>query len=412
MPRGRQRLYEKSDCMASAKLCLTKAEWRKKFTAHAAAAWRHGWFEECTKHMQQARFGSPKKWSEEKCITSARPYSNVTSWKAGDPGAYAAAKRYGWLNSATAHFKPLGNMKSRVIYAIRVRGTSMVYIGLTQNLKKRLQSHMKSKRFQEVLQNYGEHSIRPFKITKLISVDDARRIECALIEKYIAKGFLVMNSKAGGGLGASTVLWTYDKIKEDAQKYKYLGEWSQKSHAAYTAALHQGFLDQLISEGAITRLVTQAGYWTFDRVQRKAQEFETKSDWYEADRSSHGAAGRSGWLNDPRVTGHMRPRHRWTDAEIEKAVASCTSLSEFREKEGSLYAILKKTHRLDKFTSGLLRQRRAKAWTVSEIFEEALKHKIRGDFQKFGKGAYTAAKREGIFEQAVSHMPRRKKAGT
>lgn len=406
---GTPRRYTYDQCLADAKHYQTKVDWTKASPALVSAAYRHGWFKKCTAHMKPAKKGTQRKHALETCRKSAKPYTNVTEWKEADAASYTAAKRYGWLSEVTKHFLPLGNQYRRLIYICRVRGTNLVYVGLTINFQKRISSHLTSLRFIDLIDLYGEKSIRFFKITNLINADSAAQFEDLLIQKYKSRGFKLLNRKGGGGLGASPHKWTYEVTRLDAARYETVGEWSIKSHAAYTAALEKDWINKFVSEGTIKRLKNEDGFWTLERIKQTALNSKTRKEWRTNYSVAYDKAVELGIHEDPELVSHFESsfKYKGQDNKIRAEIANYSTLKEFREGSPSLYSTLKKNKLLKKFTSNLIRARRKKSWSKEEIKKEALRHQTKSSFHTKGKGAYAAAKKLGCFEEVTKHIQRR-----
>ena len=401
---GRPRENTKESCLASAKQHQTKQSWQQAEPKFVSAARRHGWYTECTLHMQPPSPASKRKWTKEKCGDSALNYTNVSEWKENDVAAYSAAKRYGWLKEITQHFVPLGNKIKRFIYIIRVKNTNMVYVGLTKNIAKRWSVHLTSTRFLEIQKDFGPNCLRLFTCRKLFKAEDAASLEDDWIIKYKSRGFTTLNKKQGGGLGASSSIWNYEAVRKDAKNYDFIGTWSIESHAAYTSALNNGWLEQLVSNGIIARKVKPHGFWTKERIKNSALGHPTRKKWQEEDPKAYSAAAMAGLLNDLEVTQHFVRSLKWTDENLRAEVSKYETIKALRAGSPVAYSTLKKQKKLKEFTAELKRARRPDPWSKSEILSTAKQFDKRADFHIFGKGAYQAAKRMGVFEKATQHM--------
>ena len=361
--RGRPITYTLDQCLSDARKHKTKSSWQKASPQIVSAARRQkGWYQQCTEHMKPAKIGSPKKWTKNKCRKSAENHTNVNDWKAHDNAAYTAAKRYKWLKDCTKHFKPLGNQYKRLVYVCRIKKTDLVYVGITVNFQKRKSTHLASKRFMKIAEEHGFSSIRFFQLTQRIDADEAARLENSLIEKYKLRNFEVLNLKVGGGLGASASKWTYQAVKSDAENHEHLGEWSIKSHAAYTAALNAGWIERLILEGAMERLINEKGYWTIERIKQTALISKSRKQWRKLYRVPYDKAVELGIHNDAEITAHFSSSYKYKDQDekIKAEVAQYDTYKEFREGSNSLYRSLIKYGRLDEFTGHLKRRRKKK----------------------------------------------------
>ena len=357
---GRRNQHTKQSCLASAEQHQTKKSWQETDPKMVSAARRHGWYVECTLHMRPLPQGRQRKWTKRKCSKSASIHTNVSEWKENDYPAYTAAKRYGWLTDVTKHFVPMGNKIKRYVYIIRVRNTRLVYVGLSRNIKKRWAAHLSSTRFLEIQKELGPDCLRLFTCKKLFKAKDAAVLEEKLIREYKSRGFTELNKKKGGGLGASSSIWDYNAVSEDAKNYDFIGIWSTESHAAYTAALNNDWIEQLVSSGIIARQNKPRGFWTKERIKNSALEHTTRKKWQDEDPKAYSAASSAGLLNDPEVVGHFVRAVTWTDEKLIVEVAKFKSLSELRKGSPSAYQVIKKQKRLKDFTSKLKRGRRAK----------------------------------------------------
>ena len=66
------------------------------------AAKKYGWFAEATVHLENKR-PIPLKWTEEKVIADAKKYATRSEWKKASQGAYTAARRLDILDKVAGH---------------------------------------------------------------------------------------------------------------------------------------------------------------------------------------------------------------------------------------------------------------------------------------------------------------------
>ncbi len=65
--------------------------------------------------------------------------------------------------------------------------------------------------------------------------------------------------------------WTFDKVKEEASKYKVRNDFNKGSKSAYLAAYRNGWIDDVCSHMKVVN------NYTFDRVKEEALKFSTKN---------------------------------------------------------------------------------------------------------------------------------------
>ena len=103
------RYWTLEKCLESALKCQRQSEWKKLDLLAYYSANNHGWFKECTNHMDNTAL----KWTLERCHLSALRYNKRGEWAKGDGNAYSAARTYGWFNDCIGHMnvKPSFNKK-------------------------------------------------------------------------------------------------------------------------------------------------------------------------------------------------------------------------------------------------------------------------------------------------------------
>jgi hypothetical protein len=131
-------------------------------------------------------------------------------------------------------------------------------------------------------------------VTKnLLSREDAVKLECKLINKYKIHGFNILNRQKGGGLGGSNIIWTIDRVKEEALKYTKRNDFRQKSPSAYISAQRNNWLNDICSHMIDGRKPN--GYWTIDKVKEEALKYNSRKS-FEKGSTSYQIAYRNGWI--------------------------------------------------------------------------------------------------------------------
>ena len=104
MGRGRKpyRYWTKKRVCEDAKCYETIPEWREKSEIACSIARKKGWMDEATAHMNRPAVLKGH-WDEQAVHKDALNYSTRTAWRIKSGGAYSAAHRNGWIESATRH---------------------------------------------------------------------------------------------------------------------------------------------------------------------------------------------------------------------------------------------------------------------------------------------------------------------
>lgn len=324
-------------------------QWRTKESSAYATAAARGLLKELTKGMKKLL--DHKKWTKKNILNSAIKYSSKKDWAKNENSAYNKAIKMNWLDEATKHMMPLGNKYKRCIYSISVKGTKLVYVGLTGNKIRRKRDHLKSPRFKKLKKIYGARSIIFKQLTDYIDVEKAIRLERKFESDYKNRGFNLLNISRPGVIGGTTIKWTKKNIIKTSKNYKLLNSWRKDNPGAYNAAIKMNILNEVA--GHMKRMHTK-GIWPEKEVMKSAKKHSIKEEWRKEYPGAYSAAQILGIYK--KVTKHMKvisPRGQWTP---------------------------------------------------EAIIKNAKKFKTKGEWRKKFGGAYSAAFDRGVFEQATKHM--------
>lgn len=175
-------------------------------------------------------------------------------------GAYNRAKAMGWYDDITWFgipdlFKGSLETNNHIVYAYEDVGAHAVYIGLTNNLKRRHREHShphknrKNSTVYEYFVSKGIEIPQPKILAKQLKPLESREIEDYWIRRYKDKGWRTINiaktGRSSGSIGSYTRIWTIEALKAEASKYKTRKEFSIGSPSAYSTAYARGLLPDL-----------------------------------------------------------------------------------------------------------------------------------------------------------------------
>ena len=144
-----------------------------------------------------------------------------------------------------------------------------------------------------------------FKIlTDYLTIERAVQAEAKFLSSYIAKGWKAINIAPAGSLGGTNIKWTKETCILEAKKYKSRTEFKKKSSGAYSAAITNGWQQDIFR--ILPTLQKPSGYWTKQRCAIEAKKFNKKSDF--KSRSSAAAATRPFASTKPRTASPRCPR--------------------------------------------------------------------------------------------------------
>jgi hypothetical protein len=98
----------KEACMAEAKKYRYRAQFLKEASGCAWACRTNGWYQEVTAHMEDGKklnIEKNRKWTKETCIETAKKYSSRSTFAKGDASAWNAARVHNWLDEVCSHME-------------------------------------------------------------------------------------------------------------------------------------------------------------------------------------------------------------------------------------------------------------------------------------------------------------------
>ena len=398
------RKWTKDQILEKARLFKTRSDWLKGHPPSYQASRKYGYHEEATKGMlKKGRLNQhAAKWTKESAHKEALKYKSKKEWTKHSAGSRMYAIRNGWYDEFSKHMSPLGNLHRRCLYTIEIKGENKIYVGLTNNFNLRMQRHYSSKRFK----NYKKDQLIVKQITQYIDRIRAAEIETKLIVKKKQAGYEVLNVRSGGEFGGGKLIWTKAMLFESARKYKNRTEWSEKDPKAYGVATKKSYYNELTSH---MELLNEKYKWANkDAVLTEAKKFKHKIDWYEKSPGSYAAAKKLGWFDEALT--HMTIRkHRvvkWTKEAIIKDAKRFKYKSDWKKYSISAFMTAEKNGWYKDAVAHMpaVKEKKSWKWSKEAVLNEAKKHLTKNDWRLASAASYTAAHRNGWFEEAIKHM--------
>lgn len=243
--------------------------------------------------------------------------------------------------------------------------------------------------------------------------------------------------------------WTKEKCREAALSCRTRSEFLERFPTAYGKVIKRGWSDDFFQHMEVIR--RPKGYWTLERCQEEALLYQTRTEFQRGSGGAYDFAARRGWLDkicghmvtayngyyhciyvvfndrlnkayigitrqkfDNRIRDHKSSNNstnsRFISQELDTVFEQLTDYIYRTELIGaeerkwiqsyidSDYEVLNDEKSIG--CIGVLKE----IWTDKKIFDEAKKYDCRQDFHKFANGAYGAARRKGILDQACEHM--------
>ena len=120
-------------CMAEALKYRTSSEWFQCGNASAQVASRNGWMEQCGQHFTSPVAAHGTWTSLDACLQDALQYNTLREWREASGGAVMAAYRGGWIEQCTAHMERAGGSDNDVVYIWRDDVTGLHKVGITSD---------------------------------------------------------------------------------------------------------------------------------------------------------------------------------------------------------------------------------------------------------------------------------------
>jgi predicted GIY-YIG superfamily endonuclease len=449
----KKRPYSKEDIINISKDYTTLKDFWDNQSGAAVAAKRYGedFFNEVTKHMTRKRRDNV---TDDDLINIAKQYKDLTDFYKNEPSTYSLLGQRGLLKTATAHlkrdvvnwtkddlitiskkyvnlrdfrkdyenlyawgltnvsekerkeifshFKPLGNLRKRLIYSFEFPDKS-VYVGLTFDADGRYKQHQKS--VTSAVNKYGKETglIPTFNIlTEYVSDEEAVKMEYEYVNQYRNNGWRILNIAKTGGLGSFPIKWTIDILKQEALKYKTRVEFLKMNPKAYGAALRYKIMDDITKHmGKRKNEKISTEY-----ILSVAKQYKVLKDFVKDHQNLYTLILQRGLIDQ--ATSHMERQYlRYSDDELNNIAKKYKTKAEFIKDNNLAYTQAFRRGILDDITSHYKKTR--EKWTEEKIKNVASNYQSVSEFKK--TPAYQAAHRMGILDDVTKHMTRGKMFG-
>ena len=204
--------------------------------------------------------------------------------------------------------------------------------------------------------------------------------------------------------------WTKQAVVDSAKAYQSKTEWRKNSHGAYGKAFEMGWLDEACSH--MTSKWKKK--WDLKSIEIEAGKFSSASDWYKNSPGSYSAASKMGMLKKISATmvKKIHPNGYWTKSRILADALKYSSRSEWHVSSNSAYSMARRNGWFDEAVKHMEVLIEHGKWTKVAILESAKKYIHISKWQKQYPSAYNKALKKGWLSEATLHMvtaPRRSK---
>lgn len=390
-------------CLEEAKRYKTKTEFRNLCSGAYNAAYKNGWLNDYTwlEDGNKIAVENRRKWNKETCYEEAKKYKSKVEFRKLSSGTYDAAYKNGWLVEYT--WLESGLISRRRVYVVYYYiddETNAVYVGLSNNIKRRHRQHSTynlrhGKVESDIVYKYfhdtlGKDVPEPIILEKNLLSTEAQERERYYVELFTKEGRFVLNSAKAGSLGAYGK-WTKEMTYEEAKKYKSRLEFEKGNNSAYNAAKRNKWLDDY------TWFEKKLGKWTYETCYEEAKKHKSKVEFRKKSGGAYNVALKKGWLsNYTWFEQKVKPIGYWNNYErCYDAAKKCKARSEFGKQYPNAYEWSRKNGWLGKFTWFEKPTHWNKKWNYETCKNEAKKYKYQAEFQKNAGGAFQVAWKNG-----------------
>jgi hypothetical protein len=250
------------------------------------------WFDELKKNLKVQNV-----WTKEEVGKLAQQYETNKEFRDNEPQAWSAAGRNGWMDELGKHFEKIGNKYKRLLYVYEFPDNH-AYVGLTYSEKNRQSDHYNlSKGKTAVSKHIIKTNLKPVykTLSEYIDSEEAANLEKCMIEEYRNRGWKMLNTHKGGGLGACKRSdLTVDAIKKLTEGFKSRKEFQISHPKEYYIAQRYGWLEDIFS--GIPFLGRKK--WIYEKTKEEAKKYKSRSEFSSGNQTAYRSAMKNGWIDE------------------------------------------------------------------------------------------------------------------
>lgn len=260
--RKKRNYWTKEIAFKKAREFNNKRDFKKKYVAAYELLRKNGWLDDACGYM--INIAHPIKWTYVKCKEEALKYKTKREFNNNCSWGYVVAKQNEWLDDITSHM-----IKYKRVTPIH--WTKEICQEEANKYQYRIDFSKKSSKAYMACSRNGW-------------LDEI----CQHMEKSYVKSFK----------------WSKEKCGKIAIKYNYRKEFQCGNKKAYSAARHNGWLDEICGHMKFKKLPNK--YWhNFDNCKNEALKYLTKTDFVRNSQHVYSIALKNGWIN--KICEHMIP---------------------------------------------------------------------------------------------------------
>jgi hypothetical protein len=202
--------------------------------------------------------------------------------------------------------------------------------------------------------------------------------------------------------------WTFERCQKVALKYLSKTDWKNSIDSnAYSIARLYGWVDHCC--GHMISKNKPRGYWTLERCKESASKYSNKTDWQKSvDSGAYGSALKNGWIDY--CCGHMiskyKPHGYWT-IETCQADALLYKTRTDWQVQSPAWSTAQRNGWIDLCCGHMQVNKTPKGfWTLEKCRTESIKFKTIKSWVSGHPASYHSAHKNGWIEILSEHMTR------
>ena len=306
--------WTKEACKKAVEDCTTKTELKKKWPGAYMAIKTNGWHELfdklvdrrkiVSKEVAQKRAKNKTKWTKPECMKAALKCKTMREFRADYPKEYRASYKHGWLEEFTWLEKNVPE-KNVCIYAYIFSELKTVYVGLTNNTKRRDKDHRRDFKYSRkdktsaVYKFCQKNNLNVPNMTILKSNlpadTDGRYWEDYYVKKFKIEGWTLLNiapTGANASIGSNATTLTKEECYRLSLDCTSRYEFERKHHREYQKSWREGWLDEF------EHLIPKHTKWTNDLIWNEVYKHNSCAEFHKLSRNAYNAAWSRNMLSE------------------------------------------------------------------------------------------------------------------
>jgi hypothetical protein len=213
------------------------------------------------------------------------------------------------------------------------------------------------------------------------------------LKRFLIESKMTRNSRLLNEL-AKSVIWTPEKLEQEADKYNTTTEFRQAASGAYQAyrmAVNKGLIQDKFEGSEFAQK-----NWTKDALEQEADKYNTSGEFQKADINAYQSYKNA--VKKGLIQNKFEEQFRWTPEKLEQEADKYNTSGEFQKANPSAYIAYRRV-----VNKGLIKDKFKEQfkWTPKKLEQEASKYNKPGEFQKANISAYNiyrTAVRKGLIK--------------